>query len=163
MFSVFKPTAQHRVIPTFRWRAIVTTNYDTLIEEAYREHESPAQQIVPIYKNVDRWDSVMRDVDKVALLKLHGCITDTHDEGCPLILSTDQYVDYTKGRNRLFRLFQDLAAENTIVYVGYGLADRTSERFCNPSMRSGSGALRSFMISKTVDAYGVRYWCKRPR
>ncbi len=161
MFSVFKPTPQHRVIPTFRWRAIVTTNYDTLIEDAYREHQSPAQQIVPIYKNVDRWDSVMRDVDKVALLKLHGCITDTHDEGCPLILSTDQYVDYTKGRNRLFRLFQDLAAENTIVYLGYGLADQNIRGILQSLDAERVGRTRSFMISKSVDAYGVRYWSQR--
>jgi len=91
-YAPYKPTPAHRLIPTFRWRAIVTTNYDTLIEEAYHGHDSPAQRIVPIYKNINRWDSVLRDADKVPLLKLHGCITDTHDEGCPLILSTDQYI-----------------------------------------------------------------------
>ena len=124
LIGAFKPTPAHHIIPTFRWRAIVTTNYDTLIEQAYKEAKSPAQQIVPVYKNVDHWDSVMRDGDKVPLLKMHGCITDTHDQNCPLILSTDQYVDYMKGRNRLFRYFQELAAENAIVYIGYSLDDQ---------------------------------------
>ena len=36
MLFIFEPTPQHCVIPTFRWRAIVTTNYDDLIEDAYR-------------------------------------------------------------------------------------------------------------------------------
>ena len=87
----------------------------------------------------------MRDVDKVALLKLHGCITDTHDEGCPLILSTDQYVDYTKGRNCYFGSSRTGSKENTIVYVGYGLADQDIRAILQaPDMRR-VGAHRSHL------------------
>ena len=160
-YAPYKPTPAHRLIPTFRWRAIVTTNYDTLIEEAYHGHDSPAQKIIPIYKNINRWDSVLRDADNVPLLKLHGCITDTHDEGCPLILSTDQYINYTKGRNRLFRFFQELAAENAIVYIGYGLADTDIRSILQSLDEERINRPRSFMISKSVDAFGVRYWAQR--
>ena len=160
-YSPYKPSPAHHLIPTFRWRAIVTTNYDTLIESAYREHKNPAQKIVPLYKNVNRWDSILRDPDNVPLLKLHGCITDTHDDGCPLILSTDQYVDYTKGRDRLFRLFQELAAENAIVFIGYGLADQDIRTILQRIDNERVNRPRSFMISKSTDQFGVRYWSPR--
>jgi len=161
IFSAYRPTPAHLIIPTFRWRAIVTTNYDTLIEEAYRQAKEPAQKLVPIYKNVDRWDAILSDDDKVPLLKLHGCITDTHDEGCPLILSTDQYVDYTRGRDRLFAYFEELAAESTIAYVGYSLSDQDIRKILQSLDRQKVGRPRSFMISPSVDAYGVRYWSQR--
>lgn len=160
-FSPYKPTPAHRIIPTFRWRAIVTTNYDTLIETTYREHEKPAQKIIPIYKNADRWDSILRDPDNVPLLKLHGCITDTHDENCPLILSTDQYVDYTRGRDRLFRFFAELAAENAIAFVGYGLADQDIRAILQMLDKERVNRPRSFMISKSIDQFSVRYWSPR--
>jgi hypothetical protein len=35
-------------------------------------------------------------------LKLHGCITRTTNESCPLILTTDQYIESMKGRSRIF-------------------------------------------------------------
>jgi hypothetical protein len=160
-FSPYKPTPAHRLIPTFRWRAIVTTNYDILIETSYREHEKPAQKVVPIYKNQDRWDSILRDRDNVPMLKLHGCITDTHDENCPLILSTDQYVDFTRGRDRLFRFFAELASENAIAFIGYGLADQDIRAILQMLDKERVNRPRSFMISKSVDQFGVRYWSPR--
>ena len=52
----FQPSASHLVLPSFRWRAIVTTNYDQLIEDAYSAHSAPVQKVVPLFKNTDRWD-----------------------------------------------------------------------------------------------------------
>jgi hypothetical protein len=48
----YKPSPSHAVLASFRWRAIVTTNYDRLIEEAYLAHSSPVQTIVPLFQNV---------------------------------------------------------------------------------------------------------------
>ena len=123
IFLPFKPSLSHGKIPTFRWRAIVTTNYDCLIEDAYSGNPDVVQKIVPLFKNTDRWDDVMRDPTCVPLLKLHGCITRTRDEQCPLILSTEQYLAYDIGRSRLFRLFQELAAERPYLYIGYSNTD----------------------------------------
>lgn len=36
-FTGFGPQATHRLIPSFSWRAIATTNYDTIVEETYKE------------------------------------------------------------------------------------------------------------------------------
>ena len=161
VFLPFEPSDNHKLLPTFRWRAIVTTNYDCLVEDAYRSHSSPAQEIVPLYQNTDRWDDVMRDSNKVPLLKLHGCITRTHDEGCPLILSSDQYLSFDLGRNRLFRLFQELAAEKSICYVGFSNNDPHIRALVQQLDAENVGRPRSFLVSPSVDDFSLRYWSPR--
>lgn len=161
LFLPFQPSESHKLLPSFRWRAIVTTNYDCLIEEAYRTHSSPVQKLVPLYQNTDRWDDVMRDPDMVPLLKLHGCITRTHDEGCPLILSTDQYLTFDVGRNRLFRLFQELAAEKPVCYVGFSNNDPHIRALVQQLDAEKVGRPRSFLVSPSVDDFSIRYWSPR--
>jgi hypothetical protein len=51
IFTPFTPSLSHATIPTFRWRAVVTTNYDCLVEDAYRKHTAPSQSLVPLFGN----------------------------------------------------------------------------------------------------------------
>ncbi len=161
IFKSFRPSPSHDVLPTFRWRAIVTTNYDCLIEDAYREHKSPVQKIVPLYSNTDRWDDVMRDPASVPLLKLHGCITRTHDPTCPLILSTEQYINYNLGRSRLFRLFQEQASERSFLFIGYSNTDPDIRALIHQLDAENVGRPRSFLVSRGVDDIAERYWSPR--
>src|SRR5690349_18133647 len=86
-----KPQQEHQIITTFRWRGLATTNYDTLIEQAYVANRDAVQAPVSMIDNGDRVDDLLRDPESVQLLKLHGCITRTHSETCPLLLSTAQF------------------------------------------------------------------------
>jgi tetratricopeptide (TPR) repeat protein len=161
VFLPHKPSASHLLVPTFRWRAIVTTNYDRLIEDAYAAHLKPAQRLVPLFQNTDRWDDVVRDSDTVPLLKLHGCISRTHDERCPLILSTEQYITFNVGRSRLFRLFQELAAERTFLYIGFSNTDPDIRSLIHQLDAENVGRPRSFLITPSVDSIAERYWSPR--
>ncbi len=38
-FIHFHPASFHKLLPTFRWSALVTTNYDLIIEEAYEKNK----------------------------------------------------------------------------------------------------------------------------
>ncbi|HUP77786.1 MAG TPA: SIR2 family protein, partial [Pirellula sp.] len=131
------------------------------MEDAYRRHASRSQSLVPIYSNTDRWDDVMRDYDSVPLLKLHGCITRTHDEGCPLILSSEQYIHFEVGRNRLFRLFKELAAEKPICYVGFSNNDPHIRSLVQQLDAEKVGRPHSFLVSPSVDEITMRYWSPR--
>jgi tetratricopeptide (TPR) repeat protein len=161
IFLPFNPSPSHLLIPTFRWRAIVTTNYDRIIEDAYAAHPSPAQRLVPLFQNTDRWDDVTRDPASVPLLKLHGCISKTHDDHCPLILSTEQYITYNVGRSRLFRLFQELAAERTFLYIGFSNTDPDIRSLVHQLDSEKVGRPRSFLITPSVDSIAERYWSPR--
>jgi cytochrome c-type biogenesis protein CcmH/NrfG len=103
----------------------------------------------------------MRDYDAVPLLKLHGCITRTHDEGCPLILSSEQYIHFEVGRNRLFRLFKELAAEKPICYVGFSNNDPHIRSLVQQLDAEKVGRPHSFLISPSVDNITMRYWSLR--
>jgi hypothetical protein len=76
------------------------------------------QKLVPIVANTDRVDAALRDSGSLGFVKLHGCITRTHEIGLPLILATDSYATHRKNRQRLYGLFYEWAAENPIVFVG---------------------------------------------
>ncbi|WP_289281810.1 SIR2 family protein, partial [Methylophaga sp. UBA5088] len=83
----------HNLLPSLRWRAIFTTNYDLLIEKCYEDHQSPVQKLNVIMSNEDNFDDTRTSNEKLPYLKLHGCVTRTHDQKLPLILTTDQYND----------------------------------------------------------------------
>lgn len=125
--SVFKdlsPTDFHLLIPSFKWRGIFTTNYDELIEKTYTIKEGTRLQKPAIVRsNNDRLDELSREINTIPLVKLHGCITVTHDVKLPLILTTDQYIEHNKNRDRLFRLLYEWGNEYTIVFIGHALQD----------------------------------------
>jgi tetratricopeptide (TPR) repeat protein len=123
IFTPFKPSATQKAIADFRWAALVTTNYDQIVEKAYAENTKRLQTLVPILRNVDRIDHELRAPDAVPLLKLHGCITMVDDDRYPLILTIDQYVTHRQGRQKLFSRFIEYAGEYSVVYVGYQIED----------------------------------------
>ena len=122
-FRDLRPAEYHLLIPTFRWRGIATTNFDRVIESAYAASDGPVQKIVPFLSNADRVDEKLRDPSCVAFLKLHGCITHTHDSQLPLILTIDQYTTFRDGRSRLFQMLEEWGSENSIIFVGHKLQD----------------------------------------
>jgi tetratricopeptide (TPR) repeat protein len=123
IYEVFEPSAAHRLLCSFRWKGIATTNYDRLVEKAYELTTSRVQTPKPFIENGDRIESNLRSSDDVQLLKLHGCITRTTNPDCPLILTPDQYVSYRKGRSRLFERLIDWATEFPILFIGHSLRD----------------------------------------
>lgn len=123
LFADLEPADFHRLLPSFKWRGLATTNYDRLVEDVYAKVESPAQELVPFLSNQDRVDEKLRAPEHLALLKLHGCVTRTHDDDLPLILTADQYATHRLNRNRLFSMLLEWGAENTVVFVGHGLQD----------------------------------------
>lgn len=123
LFADPEPADFHKLLPSFKWRGLATTNYDRLIERVYETTESPLQELVPFISNRDRVDEKLRAPEHMALLKLHGCVTRTHDPELPLILTADQYATHRAGRDRLFSMLLEWGAENTVVFVGHGLQD----------------------------------------
>jgi NAD-dependent SIR2 family protein deacetylase len=84
--SGFKPMPAHHKIKTFRWSGLATTNFDTLLEDAYHDTSKPsAQTVVTFIDNSDRPDDLLRAENSALFLKLHGCVTRVANEKVPLI------------------------------------------------------------------------------
>ena len=123
LFADLQPAPFHDLLPTFKWAALATTNYDLVIERAYDRCKQRAQEPVPFIKNGDRVNEKLRSHRSLMLLKLHGCITRTADTTVPLILSVDQYLTHRAGRDRVFGHLKQLSYEHPIVFVGHSLRD----------------------------------------
>ena len=152
------PAEFHKDIPSFKWRAIVTTNFDLVIEKAYRDCENRLQDLVPIVSNEDRVDEKLRSDRQLAYLKLHGCVTITHREDLPLILTVDQYATYSVNRDYVFRRLEGWAREYPIVFVGYRVEDVNIRKTLLRLSSSIASRPRFFLVTPGVTEVDIRFW-----
>ncbi len=123
LFESLNPTPGHQAIPNFRWRGVVTTNYDWLVERAYDKAAEPRQTYERMLWDRDNFDAVARDTNKVALLKLHGCLSRLNDTELPLVLSSHDYHKFKKNRQQLVSTFREWGMSHPIIFCGYQVAD----------------------------------------
>ena len=124
LLKSYSPSSAHRLIPTFRWHTIATTNYDTLVEDAYGESKNPIQNILPFVKDSEPIETKKSKTQKpLVYLKLHGCVEYAHDSEFPLILDHSHFERYRENRERLFDRLTDVAHELPFLFVGYSLND----------------------------------------
>lgn len=121
-FSGLLPAEFHKLIPTFRWHAIVTTNYDLVVERAYQDYDKPLQELAPVIRDGDLRRAT-EQINTVPLLKVHGCVTQIDDPGLPLILASEEYAKHKKNRELIFKALQDWAGRHPIFFCGYDISD----------------------------------------
>jgi hypothetical protein len=103
------------------WRAIYTTNFDRLVERAYRDAGKP---LCVVRSNFD-FSAVDRD-GGTPLFKLHGCILQDISMGhvARIVLTESDYETYSDFREILFdRLALDLLT-NDVLIIGQTLRDQ---------------------------------------
>lgn len=161
LFRDFHPADFHKMIPKFVWSAIVSTNYDLIVERAYNSVEDRLQQPITLRKNGERVERKLRSEDNVIYLKLHGCITDINDPEVPLILTPDQYVMYRRGRSRLFERLQSLAYEYPFLFVGYSISDPDIRAILLELDELEEAKPRSYLVAPRVTDVDIRFWENR--
>jgi cold shock CspA family protein/TolA-binding protein/sRNA-binding regulator protein Hfq len=158
IFNDFTPVDFHKTIPTFKWAAIATTNYDLIIEKAYNEVEKKLQNLIVFKKNGERVEEKLRSFDNVVYLKLHGCITNIADHDTPLILTPEQYITHKEGRSRLFERLQSLAYEFPILFVGHSLADSDIRIILYELSQLKEAKPRSYILTPKITSTEKRFW-----
>lgn len=114
------PTGGLLALPLYPWNAIYTTNFDQLVEQAYRQ---AAKHVIAIRSNFEYGRSEAEE--GTPLYKIHGCISqdiaDGHKAG--MTLTERDYEDYASFRQVLFRsLGLAMTAKDTLI-IGYSLRD----------------------------------------
>jgi len=158
LFKDFSPADFHLKLPTFRWRAIFTTNYDLVIEEAYKNQPKRNQSLVPFISDADRIDDLVTSRDDLPYIKLHGCISRAQVLDPPLILTVDQYNDHRNGRSRLFDVLKDIGHERSIVFIGYSLQDANLRAILKELDKSGGTRPSYYLIKPNVSDLETRLW-----
>ncbi|UPZ13654.1 SIR2 family protein [Flavobacterium humidisoli] len=155
--SEFKPLPHHLKIPEFKWKAIFTTNYDSIIESSYQQCKKPLQVLKPISKNTPRTQVFTSD-DILPYYKLHGCINDIADNQAPLILTLDQFANYESKRENLFRELQELMINYTFIFVGFAMQDSDIRSILNKLDENHSSRVRSYIVRPNVNEPEERFW-----
>ncbi len=102
------------------WSAIFTTNYDLLIENAYKNVRRP-RRCHPVYARVPNPQT--NHLEWINLFKLMGCISRTGEaEGSPVLTRRD-YVRRQRDYPQYYKLLSDYVKNGILIYCGYSFND----------------------------------------
>ncbi|MGE3066006.1 MAG: SIR2 family protein [Variibacter sp.] len=158
----FEPSPAHKLMPSFRWRAIATTNYDLLANTAYGRDRKRLQTLVPFVKDSEPVEERLQQADHpLPFLKLHGCLSHVHDDAIPLVLSHEHYSRHSRHRTRLFHRLQGLAYESTFIFCGYGLGDAHIRNIIYDLAENGVKRPAWYLVAPGVAPHDASFWATR--
>ena len=157
-FEPLEPAPFHLSVPSFKWHGIATTNFDRVIEKAYEQCQKPLQRLKPVIQNGDGFEDCLRDRGCVLLLKLHGCISRTAVQECPLILTPEQYITHRAGRSHLFQLLEQWANERPLIFVGHSIQDPDLRALLLTLSEVGANRLRYYAVVPDATPVSRRFW-----
>ena len=161
LFEPLQPADFHKIIPSFRWHSIITTNYDFVVERAYEECENPLQKLVPVIGDGDAQHQDWSDSGVVPYLKLHGCLSAISNHDLPLILSSEEYAKHRKNRNRVFDMFAGWATSHPIIFCGYDIGDANIQQILFDMGDQSVNRTTYCVVKPGFTEFDLRYWSSR--
>ena len=153
-----RPAAFHLLVPKFPWAGLATTNYDLVIERAYKD--AGVETLVPFVKDGDHATDRLTAGSQL-YVKLHGCITRHQEIHPPLVASTEQLIGYRAGRNGQFETFLEWAKTKTVVFCGYSFLDPNLRALFDEVIRDGDNRPRHYIVNKGARDAEIGYWADR--
>jgi hypothetical protein len=117
-----QPTEAHKTMTKINWASIFTTNFDDLIELAYRISPHSSRHCHPVYS--DRFQVNPADRSKVYVFKIMGSMTALEGETGSMVLSRADYNQSLIRRRKYLELLSDFVKTGTMIFVGYSFRDR---------------------------------------
>lgn len=107
----------HELVLELDPKIVITTNYDQIYDDYCAGGDARDGYSVRRYYE----DNVLDEIRSTArlVLKAHGCITDTSR----MVLTRSQYFHARAKHPGFFSILESLFLVNTLLFVGYGLAD----------------------------------------
>jgi hypothetical protein len=124
--SKLQPTIGHYIATSFPWKAVVTTNFNKVIEDAWTEAHMLGftyEKLVSIRSDHDKKN--YKKKPGIKLYKPHGCISLSNQSKNQMILTTKDYFDSKKIRIKIYKKIKSLAKDHSTVFVGYSMQDYT--------------------------------------
>lgn len=112
-----EPTENHRILVDTPYRAIMTTNYDKLIETAYTLRWKTTPRVIG-WSEAESLGSVLYD-EQFFVFKLHGDI----DNIASVILTRRDYDEIMFRHPHVRTVLQAILLTNTVLFVGYSVRD----------------------------------------
>lgn len=157
-FLSLQPADFHKLIPTFKWHSIFTTNYDLIIERAYDQVSNRLQRLQPIIRDGDQFSEAISDPYILPYFKLHGCISVINDRNLPLILASEEYAKHKTNRVRLFRHLSDFGCDNPIIFCGYQISDPNIQQILFDLTDAGIHRPTYMVVDPGLNKYDIQMW-----
>lgn len=145
-----RPTIGHYIACSFPWRAIITTNFNEVAENAWKTGNNEgfaANEIVTIKTQGDLDQYKNDDRSRVRFYKPHGCISVQLQQENRMVLTSKDYAISQRIRKEIYEEIKNLTKQYTTVFVGYSLADYT--------FRNIFYELNSEMLEWTQHGYSI--------
>lgn len=137
----------HEHLKKTKIRTIWTTNYDTLLEEAFRGY-------IQDVKAHD--DAISRSVSshQIEIIKAHGCIATSQLKD--LVVSLEDYEDFFINRPATAERLRNDLLRNSFLFIGYSYGDPNIRNIIVEARRLASQATRQHhMIQKAENDPGL--------
>ncbi len=105
-------------------KAIITTNYDTMLEDIIFENRCN------VHIGQEGILSSMDESDKIDLYKIHGCVTKPDT----IIITKDDYDDFVEKGKYLYSKIFTIFCEYPIIFIGYSISDRNIKNILTAMM-----------------------------
>lgn len=122
VFAPFRPSEWHSAVTRFPWKAVITTDVSTILEEAFAMNPDSPVQLVPFYRNGQRVDDELVSRRHIPYLKLRGTVGSVDRDVLPAPF-IDQRLLGIAGRERLLERACELALEYPVLFVGHSYED----------------------------------------
>ncbi len=158
-----QPTVGHLIAASFPWRAVVTTNYNRVVELAW--DRAMAAQFATAPLRPVRTDAEILEPDDdnavIPLYKPHGCISLPGHGASRMVVTSVDYFHSENLRGGMFDALRTLARECTTVFVGYSLDDFTFRNiFYTLQAEQGDWSSRAYSVAPIADPLYLR-WLSR--
>ena len=116
--SAAPPEATHRAIVRTPYACIVTTNFDTLLEDAYARWSDVGIPKAPTGAELSQHGTLLLD-GAFFILKAHGSI----DDEASMVFTSEDYRRITHANPAFQAVMGALLLTNAVLFVGYSLGD----------------------------------------
>ena len=111
----YVPNSIHRILKKMKLTYIITTNYDTLIEDEIKNLQIVSKDEDLPFTNSNRM-----------LIKMHGDF-----ENKNIVLKKSDYDNYEKNFQLISTLVKGLFTTNTVLFIGYSYSDTNVQQIMN--------------------------------
>ena len=157
---------------------IVTTNYDTLLEQAFQEIQKPYDLVVypadvKDFANAMLWwphnepeprklkpNGLLSDdiANRNVIYKMHGSVWPKHEKWDSFVITEEDYVKFLSRMNTAVPgAFREIFAARAFLFLGYSLQDWNLRVLLRAIQNSG----RSWAILKNPPAFETVLWGSR--
>ena len=133
------PQAVHRLIARLNLPRIWTTNYDGILENAYKDE-------CMLFQVVAKDDDIYNlDYNRNQIIKMHGSLTT--EKMTDIVLLESEYENFIYYRKGVYQLLQNDVKTKSIIYLGFSFDDPNIRRIVSSVWNQKGCGYTSFLFS----------------